>query len=165
MRRWADFEAEAPELAARGRELIERFGFVFVGTIRSDGGPRVNPAEAHVVERDLCLTMLPRSLKALDLARDPRMFLHTPVLERLLGTPGEFKLRARAAEVRDSALREQIAAAIERKSGWRPAEDWRFIAADVEGAAFLRFDEDEQVHRLLRWTPERGVEHSTRTYL
>jgi hypothetical protein len=165
MRRWADFEDEAPDLAARGRELIERFGFVFLGTIRSDGGPRVNPAEAHLVGRDLCLSLLPRSLKALDLARDPRMFLHTPVLERLLGTPGEFKLRARAVEVRAPALRAQIAATIEGRSGWRPTDDWRFFAADVEGAAFLRFDEEGQVHRLLRWTPERGTEDSTRTYL
>jgi hypothetical protein len=48
--RWADFEEAAPELAALGRERIERFGFVFLGTIRSDGGPRINPVEAHLVE-------------------------------------------------------------------------------------------------------------------
>jgi pyridoxamine 5'-phosphate oxidase-like protein len=165
MRRWADFEDAAPELASLGRERIERFGFVFVGTVRRDGGPRVNPAEAHIVQGHLCLCMLPRSLKALDLARDPRAFLHTPVLERQLGTPGEFKLRVRAVEIQDGALREAAADTVERRSGWRPAEDWRYFTVDVEGAAFHEYDEEAHVQRLHRWTAARGVETTTRTYL
>ncbi len=42
MFRWADFETAAPMLAAQGRELIERFRFVLVGTIRrrADGDHR-----------------------------------------------------------------------------------------------------------------------------
>jgi hypothetical protein len=163
--RWEELEAAAPELASHGREVIDQFGFVFVGTLRRDGGPRVNPAEAHLVEGELCLSMLPRSLKALDLLRDPRMFLHTPVLERLLGTPGELKLRARAVEVRDAAFRSAVADTIEGRSEWRPTDDWHFFTADIESAAFLRYDQEAEVQRLLRWTPARGAERSTRTYL
>jgi Pyridoxamine 5'-phosphate oxidase len=72
MRRWADFEEAAPDLAALGRERIERFGFVFLGTLRKDGGPRVNPVEAHFVEGHLAVATIAGSLKALDLLRDPR---------------------------------------------------------------------------------------------
>src|SRR5437764_8262772 len=49
MFRWADFEAAAPELAAPGRELIERFRFGLVGTILLDGTPRISPGETHIV--------------------------------------------------------------------------------------------------------------------
>lgn len=165
MPRWADFDDAAPELAALGRERIERFGFVFIGTIRKDGGPRVNPVEAHIVDGHLAVCMVRRSLKALDLLRDSRAFLHTPVVDRLLGTPGEFKLRARAVGIDDRALRDAVADTLERASGWRPPEDWHFFTMDIGAAAFLRYDEEAQVHRLMRWTPERGVETATRTYL
>ena len=164
MRRWADFEEQAPELAALGLERIEQFGFVFVGTIRKDGGPRVNPVEAHVVEGHLALCMIRGSLKALDLLRDPRAFVHTPVLDSELGRPGEFKLRARAVEVGDPALREAIADTLERKSGWRPPDDWRFFTLDVESAAFHRYEEEADLHHVLRWTPERGAEASQRRF-
>jgi hypothetical protein len=163
--RWADFEQAAPELAALGRERIEQFGFVFVGTIRRDGGPRVNPAEAHFVRGELALTLLPRSLKALALVRDPRAFVHTPILERLLGTPGEFKLRARALPIADPALRCAVADTVERASGWRPGDDWRFFTLDVESASFHRYDENAETHLALRWTPERGVETETKAAL
>jgi Pyridoxamine 5'-phosphate oxidase len=165
MRRWADFEAAAPELAALGRERIERFGFVFVGTLRKDGGPRVNPVEAHVVGAHLALVMIPGSLKALDLQRDPRAFVHTPVLEPRLGEPGEFKLRARAVAIEEGSLREQVAETWERECGYRPPPGWDSFALDVEGAAFHRYDEAAAVHHLLRWTPARGLERSMRTYL
>jgi hypothetical protein len=165
MRRWADFEEAAPELAALGRERIERFGFVFLGTVRKDGGPRVNPVEAHFVAGHLAVATIAGSLKALDLLRDPRAFLHTPVLDARLGAPGEFKLRARAVEAWDRALRDALADTVERESGWRPPDDWLVFTMDVESAVFHAYDEAEKVHRMLAWTPERGLERSTRTYL
>ena len=165
MRRWADFEEAAPELAALGRERIEQFGFVFLGTIRKDGGPRVNPVEAHVVDGHLVVVAVAGSLKARDLLRDRRAFLHTLVLDAALGTPGEFKLRARAIESRDAGLREAVAERLEAVSGYRPPADWPVFTMDVESAAFLRYDEEAEVHRLLVWTPERGLESSTRTYV
>jgi hypothetical protein len=103
------------------------------------------------------------SVKALDLRRDPRAYLHTPVLDWERGTPGEFKLRARAVPVEDERLRTAIADAVEQRSGYRPPDDWHFFTIDVEGAAFHDYDEAEDVHHVKRWTPERGYEASTRT--
>ena len=163
--RWAEFEQAAPELAARGRELIERFGFVFVGTVRRDGGPRVDPAELHFVDGDVAMALVPGSFKARDLRRDPRAYLQTPVVDPASGQPGEVKLRARAVHVTDAGLRGRIAEAIEERSGWRPTDDWFFCTFDIEGAAFLRWGDEAEVHRLVRWTPERGCEHSTRRYI
>jgi Pyridoxamine 5'-phosphate oxidase len=161
--RWADFEVAAPELAAFGRRRIEQFGFVFLGTIRKDGGPRINPVEAHFVVGELTHALMNTSAKALDLLRDPRAYLHTPVLDWERGTPGEFKVRARALPVSEAALRSTIADAIERRGGYRPPDDWHFFTIDVESAAFHDYDDAEEIHHVKRWTPERGYETSTRT--
>ena len=108
MFQWANFEAAAPLLAAHGRELIERFRFVLVGTIRSDGTPRISPVEAHIVRGHLMLVMIPGTLKARDLLRDPRMLVNSPITHP--DDPNtEFKLRGRVVEMRDQALREATA--------------------------------------------------------
>jgi hypothetical protein len=161
--RWAEFEIAAPELAALGRERIERFGFVFLGTIRKDGGPRINPVEAHFVGEELAHALMKGSVKARDLLRDSRAYLHTPVLDWERGTPGEFKVRARALAVDDASLRDAIAEAVERRGGYRPPDDWHFFTIDVESAAFHDYLEAEDVHRFDRWTRERGYEPSKRT--
>jgi hypothetical protein len=145
MLRWVDFEQASPELAELGRTRFERFGFLFVATVRSDGGPRVNPVEAYVVDGHLVLNMMWSSLKAKDLLRDPRAYLHTPVTDRL-GAPGEFKLTGRALPVEDPALRKAAADVIEAKIDWRPPERSHFFTIDVERAAFITYDDDGTKH-------------------
>jgi hypothetical protein len=142
--------------------LMERFGFVFLGTVRKDGGPRVNPVEVHFVGGELTHALLPTSVKAGDLLRDPRAYLHTPVLDAALGRPGEFKLRAHALSIEDEGLVAAVQDAIEARSGWRPPADWRFFRQEIESAAFHEFDEATKAHVLKRWTPERGYEAMTR---
>ena len=145
MLRWVDFEQASPELAELGRTRFERFGFLFVATVRSDGGPRVNPVEAYVVDGHLVLNMMWSSLKAKDLLRDPRAYLHTPVTDRL-GSPGEFKLTGRALPIEDPALRQAAADVIEAKIDWRPPERSHFFTIDVERAAFISYDDDGTKH-------------------
>jgi Pyridoxamine 5'-phosphate oxidase len=142
---------------------VAQFGFVFLATVRKDGGPRVNPVEAHFVEGELTHALMPRSAKALDLLRDPRAYLHTPVLDAALGRPGEFKVRARAVKVQDESLRELIRDEVERSSGWRPAADWHLFRIQIEGAAYHEYDQGADVHVMKTWTPERGYESTTRT--
>jgi hypothetical protein len=123
----------------------------------------VNPVEAHFVNRDLAHALMKDSVKALDLLRDPRAYLHTPILDAALGTPGEFKLRARALPVGDEATRAAIADAVEERSGWRPPDDWHFFTIDVESAAFHDYVLAEEVPLVKRWTPTRGFEAFTRS--
>ena len=84
--RWADFETAAPELERDARSVIERHGFVYVGTVRRDGAPRISPVEAHIVRGRLMLVMISGSWKARDLAGDPRVTLQSPVPSA--GDPG-----------------------------------------------------------------------------
>jgi len=156
---WAELEEAAPELAARGRDLIETFHFLLAGTIRRDGTPRISPVEAHIVEGHLMHAIIPGTLKARDLLRDPRVVLNAPVTNA--GDPGaELKLRGRALEVEDDALRAATADTIEAVSGWRPQDDWHFLPTDVEDAAYIAWRAG--VMDMTRWTPERGVEHVRR---
>ena len=88
---WAEFARLEPELAVWGAERFERTGLVFVGTLRKDGWPRISPVEPMFVGEQLYLGMMWRSVKALDLLRDPRCTIHNAVSDRE-GGDGEFKL-------------------------------------------------------------------------
>jgi hypothetical protein len=159
MVRWAEFEAAAPELAAQGRELIERFRFVLVGTIRQDGTPRISPVEAHIVGGHLMLVMIAGTLKVRDLLRDPRILLNSPITHP--DDPNtEFKLRGHAIESQDQALREATADAIASASGWRPPQGWHFYSIDIEDATFIAWKGGEM--RMARWNRERGLDHVKR---
>jgi Pyridoxamine 5'-phosphate oxidase len=151
---WADFERAAPDLASLGRERFERFGIVLIGTVRSDGGPRVTPVEVYLVQGHLVFNMMWRSLKALDLLRDPRVFVHSVVTGRE-GAEGEFKLRGHAVVIEDARLRAASADAIEAAIDWRPPERSHFFAVAVEAAAFVHYEDDER--RMTRWNRERGL--------
>jgi predicted pyridoxine 5'-phosphate oxidase superfamily flavin-nucleotide-binding protein len=106
---WAELEQAAPQIAERGRALIEKFQFVLVGTLTRDGSPRITPVEAYIIDGHLLSNMIPRSLKARDLLRDPRVYLHAPVTAK--ENSPEFKLAGRAEVLEDNQLRRKLAAA------------------------------------------------------
>lgn len=157
--RWADFESAAPELAAQGRELLDRFGFVLAGTIRRDGTPRISPVEARVVAGHLMLVMIPGTHKARDILRDSRLVLNTPVFDP--ADPGyELKLRGRAVPVEDRVQLQATAEATEVASGWRPPADWHFFSIEVEDVTLMEWDRGALA--MTRWVAERGLERTTR---
>jgi hypothetical protein len=141
-------EAAAPEITGLGRDLLERFQFVLVGTLTKDGSPRVNPCEAYVIDGHLLLNMMPRSLKALDLLRDPRMYVHTPVLSKD-GGEGEFKLAGRARTLADASLRKKLDDLFWEMIQWRPAPDSHYFEVLAERVAYHRYGQNEVA---LRWS-------------
>ena len=74
---WSEFEAEAPELAARVRERLEAHKHKTIATIRRDGSPRISGTEAEFEEGELWIGSMLNALKARDLQRDPRFALHS----------------------------------------------------------------------------------------
>ncbi len=155
---WTAFETAAPEIATRGRELLDRFEFVLIGTLTRDGSPRVNPVEAYVVGGHLVANMIPRSFKALDLLRDPRVYVHAPVTAKS-GSP-EFKLAGRASVVDDRALRSKLSDLLWKTIEWRPPPDSHYFEFLAERAAYVTYDGMGQT--TLRWQSDRAGE--TRTY-
>jgi Pyridoxamine 5'-phosphate oxidase len=117
---WSEVEAEAPELAARARSLFDAYKHKTLATLRRDGSPRVSGTEIGFAEGELWFGSMPRAVKALDLQRDPRFALHSP-----LGDDGDAKLAGRAEEVTDA---ERFAAL----SGAEPGSFHLFVADITE---------------------------------
>jgi pyridoxamine 5'-phosphate oxidase-like protein len=156
--RWEELEQAAPEIAAKGRALIEEFQFVLVGTLTKDGSPRISPVEAYIVEGHLLVNMIPRSLKALDVLRDPRVYVHAPVTAKE-GSP-EFKLAGRAEVLEDDALRGKLDDLFWEMIQWRPAPDSHYFELVAARAAWVTYDDDGQTS--IRW--REGTEGEKRLY-
>src|SRR5215813_11677123 len=127
MTSWKEFAQKAPEIAAFG-ETRFRSGVAYLGTLRADGSPRVDPV-TPIIGEQLFLFMEPTSPKGKDLQRDPRYSLHYSV-EDSSGGAGEFYVRGRAALMTDPAIREQAVAT----SSYKPADRYVLFRFTVEFA-------------------------------
>jgi hypothetical protein len=154
---WEELEQAAPEIARHGRELIERFQFVLVGTLTKDGSPRITPVEAYIIDGHLLANMIPASLKARDLLRDPRVYVHAPVTAKE-GSP-EFKLAGRATVLEDAELRRKLDDLFWEMIQWRPAPDSHYFEFLAERAAWVTYDEGQHS---IRW--RLGEEGEKRLY-
>jgi hypothetical protein len=157
---WAEFEAAAPELAELGRERFERSGVALLGTLRYDGSPRISPVEPFFASGHLLLGLLPASLKARDLRRDPRCVLHS-VIAAANASESEFKLYGRAKEIDDVGVRESASGA-----WWlgRPAGVANVVSLDIGQAGLVAWNLDASEMTTLSWSPGRGTSRETRTY-
>lgn len=77
MASWSEIEVEAPELAAEARRLLDAHVHKTIATLRRDGSPRISGTEVKFAEGELWMGSMPRSVKALDLQREPRFALHS----------------------------------------------------------------------------------------
>jgi hypothetical protein len=127
--------------------------------VRKDGSPRISPVEACVSEGELVFGAMPWSLKAADLARDPRCVLHSAVSDPN-GAEGELKLYGRVEEA-PPHVREG------RSDVWwsgRPEEDARVFVLRIEQAVFVTWDTEAGAVTMRRWSPKRGLSVSDRSY-
>jgi len=149
--RWAEFESRQPRLAALGRKRLIEPGVLLVVTIRRDGTPRLSPVEPYLLEGDLLLSMLWGSRKAADLQRDPRVLVHSAVLNRD-GGEGEIKVRGTARVEADAGLQERFAAAVAAELGWRP-EPGRFhlFGVAIDEVTFIGYDAPTGDQHTARW--------------
>jgi hypothetical protein len=97
---WSDFEAAAPELAARVRARLDAHVHKTLATIRADGSPRISGTEARFADGELWIGSMWQARKALDLERDPRFALHSGS-DDPPGWAGDAKLAGHAQEVED----------------------------------------------------------------
>jgi Pyridoxamine 5'-phosphate oxidase len=151
MATWAEFEADAPELAALGEARFRATGLAIVGTLRTSGWPRITPVEPRFVDGELQLGMMWRSRKALDLLRDPRCAVHSSTADKD-GTEGDFKVYGTAEHVTDAGRRERHCVVTERETGWRPAdEEFHVFSVDIDEVAFAVFGDGDPT--IYSWRP------------
>jgi hypothetical protein len=107
-----------------------------LGTLRSDGYPRISPMEPRVFEEQLWIGGMLHTVKFADLVRDPRFTLHTATVDPHVGA-GDAKVWGVARDVRDQALHQRYAEWLYAETGFdlRGAEFDHFFAAELGGAS------------------------------
>jgi Pyridoxamine 5'-phosphate oxidase len=137
---WAEFEAEAPEFAARVRERLDAYAHKTLATLRRDGSPRISGTEAKIEDGRLWIGSGPTALKALDLKRDPRFALHCGTGEDPgEDWPGDAKLAGVAVDVS------------------RPDDGFSRFDLDLREVSTVRVSDDRKALVVDVWTPGEGV--------
>jgi len=150
MASWSEFEAAAPELAARVRERLDAHGHKTLATIRADGSPRISGTESRIAEGELWIGSMWRARKALDLRRDPRFAMHSGSDEPAEWN-GDAKLAGVAEEITDPELvRRHNGAAAEQG----PSHLFRL---DLHEVSTVGLNEARDGIVIEVWTPEHGV--------
>ncbi|MEV5970815.1 pyridoxamine 5'-phosphate oxidase family protein [Streptomyces sp. NPDC051921] len=98
---WAAFEAAEPDLATTVRERFGKYTHHALATLRKDGSPRLSGIETDFRAGELWLGMMPNSLKARDVRRDPRLSLLANPGEGTSMGGGDVRVSGRAVEVTD----------------------------------------------------------------
>ena len=151
---WREFQSAAPELTEIFEQRLAETQLCLLGTIAGSGWPRISPCEGYFADGDLMLGMMWQSRKALDLLRDPRLTVMTTQCDRE-AAKGDVKLYGYGVPVDDPARKNALGDAQEAIINWRPSEPFHVFAIDVRWAVFISFGDHR---RLLRWTPEAGVQ-------
>ena len=135
---WSEFEAEAPELAAKVRERLDAHKHKTIASIRKDGSPRISGTETEFEDGEVWIGSMLDALKARDLQRNPRFALHSGSDEPD-DWSGDAKLAGRAEEV--------------------PVADGKShrFRLDLTEVSHVGLD-DERKHLIIEvWTPGAGV--------
>ncbi|MEX0765290.1 MAG: pyridoxamine 5'-phosphate oxidase [bacterium] len=158
---WEEFTETCPELAEMAKKRFARDQLVLVGTLRTDGWPRISPCEVDIAAGHLFLGMMWRSTKALDLLRDSRVIVHSVQCDREAGE-ADIKLYGRAIEIGDPTLRKAFRDAIKARIDWAPDEpSFHLFSVDVERAACVAFSGGQ---RIMTWDSERGLRRWSKTH-
>lgn len=107
MTSWKDVVAAESQFADQVRRTFAVRKHATLATLRRDGSPRISGTEVDFDDDtgEIYLGMMPGSLKALDLRRDPRLALHCPTEDPPEDPPGSWlgdgKIAGLAVEVSD----------------------------------------------------------------
>jgi Pyridoxamine 5'-phosphate oxidase len=144
---WSDFEAAAPELAARVRERLDAHTHKTIATVRKDGAPRISGTETQFADGELWIGSMWQARKARDLQRDPRFALHSGSDEPS-SWKGDAKLAGVAEEITDP------------EATGEPSHRFRL---DLREVSTVGLDDARKQLVIEVWTPEKGVRTIKRT--
>lgn len=160
MASWADFARSEPEFAKLVQARFDSHKHKMLATLRQDGSPRISGIEVTFADGQLWLGMMPDSIKALDLQRDPRLALHSAPLDAEL-SEGDAKVSGRAIEHTDEATMTAFASAVKTASGQdMPPGLFHLFSIDVQAVVLTRVAADHL--RIDTWREGRGLTHVLR---
>lgn len=149
MASWAEFEQQAPKIAAAGRSALFRAGAseVFLTTVPGAGLPRMHVVNVGIVSGRLLVFVQGHSAKAKDLTSDGRYALHA---FQDPAEPHEFLVRGRALLIADGELRAQAVA----EWPFSPADDYPLFELDIAHAILgERATADDWPPKYASWRP------------
>ena len=150
---WFEVERAVPELAAAVRARFEAHRHKVLATLRADGSPRLSGIETTFKDGELWLGMMPDSLKALDLRRDPRLALHTPPSDPDLTDP-DARITGRAIEVTGPDAMARLVEGDERHSEGPP--EGHVFRVDVTELLLLSIGDPADHLVIETWNEARG---------
>ncbi|MEU0003130.1 pyridoxamine 5'-phosphate oxidase family protein [Streptomyces sp. NPDC006314] len=151
---WAAFTTAAPELATLAEERFGAYRHHVLATLRKDGSPRTTGLEVRFLGGELWLGMMPDSLKAHDLLRDPRFALQAnPGAD--MGR-GDVRISGRACEVVDTAVKGAYVEEVE------PPQPFHLFRTELTEVV-RTYVEDEKYLVVQVWKPGEPVRTLRRT--
>ncbi|MFF6782016.1 pyridoxamine 5'-phosphate oxidase family protein [Streptomyces sp. NPDC012510] len=154
--RWAAFAAAEPGLAQTVEARFQAFTHHVLATLRKDGSPRTTGLEIRFLNGDLWLGMLPNSVKALDLRRDPRFALQANPGPGTEMGGGDVRISGRAVEVDDPAVKAAYTEEVE------PPEPFHLFRTELTEVV-RTYIEDDKYLVVQVWKPGEPVRTLKRT--
>src|SRR4051812_2050338 len=147
---WGAFTTAEPELAKTVEERFTTYTHHVLATLRKDGSPRTTGLEVRFLDGELWLGMMPDSLKALDLRRDPRFALQANPGSGTGMGGGDVRISGRAVEVEDEETRRRYTEEVE------PPEPFHLFRTELTEVV-RTYVEDETYLVLQVWRPGEPV--------
>jgi hypothetical protein len=147
---WSDFEAAAPELAARVRARLDAHVHKTLATVRRDGSPRISGTETQLADGELWIGSMWQAQKARDLQRDPRFAIHSGS-DDPPGWDGDAKLAGVVEEILDEEE-------VRRRNGEAGANGpSHLFRLDLHEVSTVGLNDARDALIIEVWTPDRGV--------
>ncbi|WP_086733720.1 pyridoxamine 5'-phosphate oxidase family protein [Streptomyces glaucescens] len=143
---WGAFSRAEPELAKTVEGRFGAFTHHILATLRRDGSPRTTGLEVRFLDGELWLGMMPNSLKALDLRRDPRFALQANPGEGTGMGGGDVRVSGRAFEVTDPEVKAAYTKEVE------PPEQFHLFRTELTEVT-RTYVEDDKYLVLQVWKP------------
>jgi hypothetical protein len=153
---WAAFTSAEPDLAKTVEERFGAFTHHVLATLRKDGSPRTTGLEVRFLHGELWLGMMPDSLKALDLRRDPRFALQANPGEGQTMGGGDVRISGRAIEVEDGDAKGAYVTEVE------PPELFHLFRTELTEVVRISV-EDEKYLVVQVWKPGQPLRTTKRT--
>jgi hypothetical protein len=156
---WDQIVREAPELAAAVHARFDANRHKVLGTLRADGSPRLSGIEVTFRDGELWLGMMPDSLKAHDLRRDPRLALHSATVDPEL-VEGDARISGRAVEATEPGAMTALVEDDARHEDGAPAG--HVFRVDVTELMLIKIGDPADHLVIESWHEGRGVERVER---
>lgn len=142
---WSAFHQAEPQFAALAEARFKKYRHHVLGTLRKDGSPRVTGLEVEFRNGELLLGMMPGSMKARDVLRDPRFSLQANPGPDAEMADGDVRVGGRAVRITDPAA---LASFVEQVS---PPEPFLLFRVELTEVVYTGVENDEVVLRV--WRP------------